>query len=46
MIKLEMKKYKIILTKKQQKYQLDHLEKLINMNTFQVKKFYLLVKEE
>ena len=32
------------LTKKQQKYQLDHLGKLINMNMLQVKKYCLLIK--
>ena len=28
------------------KYQLYHLEKLIKMNILQVKKYYLLIKEE
>ena len=32
MIKFEMKNYNIILTETQQKYQLYHLEKLINMS--------------
>ena len=36
MIRLEMKNYNTILTEKQQKYHLDHLEKLINMNFFQM----------
>ena len=30
----------------QQKYQLYHLKKLINMNLLQVKKHYLPIKEE
>ena len=34
----------MILTEKQQKQH--HLEKLINMNILQVKKYYLLIKEE
>ena len=46
MIRLEMKNCNIILTEKQQKYQHSHLEKLINMNILQAKKYYLLVKEE
>ena len=29
-----------------QKYQLHHLEKLVNMNFLQLKKYYLLIKEE
>ena len=32
-----------IFTEKLQKYQHYHLEKLINMNTLQVKKYYLLI---
>ena len=32
MIRLEMKNCNMILTEKQQKYQLYHLKKLINMN--------------
>ena len=40
MIRQEIKNYNMILTEKQQKYQLYHLEKLINMNILQVKKYY------
>ena len=36
----------IILTEEQQKYRQYHPEKLINMNILQVKKYYLLTKEE
>ena len=39
MIRLEIKKYNMILTKKHY-YQI----KLINMNVFQMKKYYLLIK--
>ena len=46
MIKLEIKNYNMILTEKQQKYQLYHSEKLINTNFLQVKKYDLLIKEE
>ena len=46
MIRLEMKNCNMIVTEKQKKYQNFHLEKLINMNTLQVKKLYLLIKEE
>ena len=46
MIRLEMKNHDIILTDKQQKHQLCHLEKLMNMNILQLKKNYLLIKEE
>ena len=35
----------MILTGKQQKYQDYDLEKLINMNILQVKKYYPLIKE-
>ena len=45
-IKLNMKKYNMILIEKQQKYQHYHPEKLINMNILQVKKYYPLIKEE
>ena len=45
MIRLEIKNYNKILTEKQQKYQHYHLEKLINMNVLQVKKYYLLIKK-
>ena len=37
-----MKTYNRILTEKLQKYQHSYLEKLINMKTLQVKKYYLL----
>ena len=46
MIRLEKKNYNIIFTKNQQKYQLYHLAKLINMNILQVKNYYLLIKEK
>ena len=36
----------IILTEKQQKYQHYLLEKLININILQVKKYFLLIKEK
>ena len=36
----------MVLTEKQQKYLHYHLEKLTNMNILQVKKYYLLIKEE
>ena len=42
----DKKNCNMILTEKQQKYQHYHLEKLINMNILQVKKYYLLIKEE
>ena len=45
MIRQEIKNYNMILTEKQQKYQLYHLEKLINMNILQVKKYYPQFKE-
>ena len=40
MTRLEMEKYKMILTEKQQIYQQYHQVKPINMNTLQVKKYY------
>ena len=46
MKRLEMKKCNKILLDKQQKYQDYHQEKLINMNIFQVKKFYPQIKVE
>ena len=46
MIRLEMKNCNMILTEKQQKYELDHLEKLINMNILQVKKYCLLIRDK
>ena len=44
--KLELKNCNVILTEKQQKYQHHHLEKLINMNILQVKKYCLLIKDK
>ena len=44
MIRLDKKKYNMILTEKQQKYQLYHQVKLLDMNILQVKKYYLLIK--
>ena len=40
-LNLEMKNCNMILTEKQQKSQHYHLEKLINMDILQVKKYYL-----
>ena len=34
------------INREAEKYQLCHLEKLIKMNILQVKKYYLLIKEE
>ena len=45
MIRLEMKNHNIILTEKQQKYQHYHLEKLINRNILQVKKYCLIIEQ-
>ena len=45
-IKLRMKNYNILLTEKQQIYHHYHLEKLINMNFLQARKYYLLIKGE
>ena len=45
-IRLEIKIYNTILTGKHEKYQHYHLEKLINMNILQVKKYYLLIKQK
>ena len=42
MIKLKTKKYHLILTKKQQKYQHYHQAKRIKMNILQAKKYYRL----
>ena len=42
MIRLGMKNCSTILIEKLQKYQRYHQEKLINTNTLQVKKYYLL----
>ena len=44
MIRLEMKKYNMTLTEKQQKYQHYHLEKLININILLVEKYYFLIE--
>ena len=46
MIRLEIKNDNMILTEKQQKYQHYHLEKLINMDILQAKKYYHLIKVE
>ena len=46
MIRLEMKNCNTILTEKQQQYQHYHLEKLVNMNILQVKKYCLLIKNK
>ena len=44
--RLEIENCNMILSEKEQKYQDYHLEKLINMNILQVKKYYLLIKEK
>ena len=44
MVRLEIKNYNMILTGKQEKHQYHHLEKVINMNILQMKKYYLLIK--
>ena len=41
-----MKNCNMILTDKQQKYQHYDPEKFMNMNILQVKKYYLLIKED
>ena len=46
MIRLEIKNCNTILTEKQQKYEHYLLEKLINMNTLQVKKYCLLIQDK
>ena len=46
MIKLNMKKYNMILKGKQQKYQHYLQVKLINVNILQGKKYYYLIKVE
>ena len=46
MRRLEMKYCNMILTKKHKMYQHYGLEKLINMNLLQTKKYYLLIKED
>ena len=42
----DKKKYNMILTEKQQKYQLYDQVKLININILQMKKFYLIIKDK
>ena len=42
----DKKNYSIILTEKKQIYQRYHLEKLVNRNMLQVKKYCLLIKEK
>ena len=44
--KIRDENYNMILTEKQQKYQLYHLEKLINMNILQVKKYCFMIKDK
>ena len=46
MIRLEMKNHNMAVIEKQQKYHHYYLKNLINMNTLQGKKYYLLLKEE
>ena len=46
MIRLEIPNCNMILTEKQKKYQHYLLEKVINMNISQVKKYYPQIKEE
>ena len=46
MIRLEMKKCHMILPEKQEKNDQYYLEKIINTNILQVKKYYLLIKEK
>ena len=46
MTRLEINNYNMVLTRKQQKYQDCHLEKLINMNILQVEKYRLLTKDK
>ena len=46
MIRLDMKNYNMILREKLLKYQLYHQEKLMNMNTLLVKKYYRLIKKK
>ena len=45
-LRKKLKNCTMTLTGKQQKHQLYHLEKLIKVNFLQVKKYYLLIKEE
>ena len=46
MIRLEKNNCNKLVTEKQQKYQHYHLEKLINMNILQMKKYCLLTKDK
>ena len=46
MTRLEIKDCNMILIEKQQKYQHYYLEKWINMNILQVKKYFFMIKEE
>ena len=44
--KIRDKNYNMILTETQYKYQLYHLEKLINMNILEVNKYYLSIEDK
>ena len=44
--KIRDEKLQYDIKRKQQKYEHYHLEKLINMNILQVKKYYHLIKRE
>ena len=46
MKRLEMKNCNMMLIEKQKKYQHYRLEKLINLNILQVKKYYHMIKVE
>ena len=46
MMRSERGNCNMILTEKQQKYQHDHQEKLLNINIFQVKKYCPLIKDK
>ena len=46
MIRLDIKNCNMILTEEQQKNHHDHWEKVINMNTLQVKNHCLLIKQK
>ena len=46
MIRLEMKNCNILLTDKQQKNQIYHKVKLINMKILHMEKYYLLIKDK
>ena len=46
MLRLEVKNCNLILTEKQEKYRHYDLEKLVNMNILQVKKYCPHIKEE